>query len=49
MWYQGPIAKLLVQVLVSICRAGERLLAGNCAKGHAKVRHLGSETVLSPQ
>lgn len=32
-WRLGLIAKLLIQVLVTICAAG-KLLAGNCAKGN---------------
>lgn len=34
MWQQDSIAELLVQVLITICASGERLLAGNCAKGY---------------
>lgn len=33
---QGPIAKVLVHLLVTIHAAKERLLKGNYAKGHIK-------------
>lgn len=33
---QGPIAKVLVQLLVTMCAARERLPNGNYAKGHIK-------------
>ena len=36
MWQQGPIAKLLVQVLVTIRAAKKKCLTGNGAKGHAE-------------